>query len=64
MLTMPLLPKGDYSITISIAEGDLTQHRILHWVNDAIVIKSMCTNVAAGLAGIPMHSISIKKELG
>ena len=55
--TIPLLPSGDYSITASVADGDQKQHKILHWKNDAIVLQSQCSSVAAGLAGIPMHSI-------
>lgn len=55
--TIPLLPSGDYSITASVADGDQKQHKILHWKNDAIVLQSQCSSIAAGLAGIPMHSI-------
>jgi len=55
--TIPILPSGDYSISASVADGDQKQHRILHWKNDAIVLQSHCSSVAAGLAGIPMHSI-------
>ena len=55
--TIPLLPSGDYSISASVADGDQKQHKILHWKNDAIVLQSHCSSVAAGLAGIPMHSI-------
>ena len=56
-VTIPLLPSGEYSITASVADGDQKQHKILHWKNDAIVLQSQCSSVAAGLAGIPMHSI-------
>ncbi len=55
--TIPLLPSGDYSISASVADGDHKQHKILHWKNDAIVLQSHCNAVAAGLTGIPMHSI-------
>ena len=55
--TIPLLPSGDYSITAAIADGNQKQHNILHWKNDAILLQSHCSSVAAGVAGIPMHSI-------
>ena len=61
IFTIPLLPKGDYSITASVAEGNIEEHTILHWVNDIIILRSECSNIAAGLAGIPVHSINIKK---
>ena len=60
IFTIPLLPKGDYSITASVAEGNIEEHTILHWVNDIIILRSECSNIAAGLAGIPVHSINIK----
>ena len=53
IFTMPLLPSGEYSITVSIASGNLEKHSILHWVNDAIILTSQCSSIAAGLAGIP-----------
>ena len=35
IFTIPLLKKGQYSISVSIADGNLEEHEILHWVNDA-----------------------------
>ena len=58
--TIPILPNGNYSISISIADGDQTEHKILHWKNDAIILQSQCSSVAAGLAGVPMHSIKME----
>lgn len=57
--TMPLLPAGKYSFTISLAEGSQEDHTQLQWINDALVIESMNSCIAAGLAGVPMHSISL-----
>lgn len=59
VFTMPLLPKGEYSITSSVANGTLERHNILHWVNDSLILVSQCTSVAAGLAGVAMHSIKL-----
>lgn len=55
--TLPLLPVGSYSITASLAEGTQSDHSQLHWVNDALIFRSSCTSVAAGLAGVAMHAI-------
>jgi len=57
--TLPLLPVGTYSITASIAEGTQNDHSLLHWLNDAIVLRSECNNIAAGLAGVAMHHIKL-----
>jgi len=62
VFTMPLLKQGDYSITVSVATGDQENHRILHWINDAIILRSECTSIAAGIAGIPMQSITIQEQ--
>jgi len=59
IFTMPLLPKGEYSITSSVARGTLESHNILHWVNDSLILVSHCTSIAAGLAGVAMHSIKL-----
>ena len=61
VFTMPLLRAGQYSITSSIAEGSIDTHKILHWKNDSILIESQCTSIAAGVAGVPMQSINIRR---
>ena len=61
IFTLPLLSQGDYSITAALARGDQNNHEILHWMNDAIILRSRCTSIAAGQAGVPMHAIEVKK---
>lgn len=61
VFTMPLLAAGEYSITSSIATGSLEQHNILHWVNDSLILVSQCTSISAGIAGVPMQSITLEK---
>ena len=61
IFTIPLLPPGDYTITVSIADGNLEVHEILDWRNDALVLQSQCDSVAAGLAGVPMHNIRMRR---
>ena len=58
---MPVLPKGDYSICVAIAEGDIESHVPAHWLNDALVFRSEASPVAAGLVGIPMLGIEMGK---
>ena len=62
VFTIPLLKQGDYSITVSFATGDQESHRILPGINDAIIMRSECTSIAAGIAGVPMQSISIEEQ--
>lgn len=57
--TLPLLPEGDYSITASVADGTHTEHEILHWINDALILRCQCTSICTGVAGVAMHSIDV-----
>jgi lipopolysaccharide transport system ATP-binding protein len=56
---MLILPVGDYSITVALAEGtqsDPVQH---HWVHDALLLKSHSSSVSTGLVGVPMSNIRL-----
>jgi lipopolysaccharide transport system ATP-binding protein len=57
---MPLLPAGNYSITVAIANGTQDDHEQHHWVHDAVLFKSEASSVATGLIGIPMREINLK----
>lgn len=43
-MKMPLLKNGQYSFTISIAEGTEASHTQLHWVHDAYVLEIVNNN--------------------
>jgi lipopolysaccharide transport system ATP-binding protein len=59
---MPLLPSGEYSITIAIANGAQEDvHVQHHWIHDAILFKSESSSVATGIIGIPMLNIKLQK---
>jgi len=57
---MPLLPSGEYSITISIASGTQEIHVQHQWIHDAVLFKSESSSVASGLIGIPMLNIKLQ----
>lgn len=57
---MPLLQSGQYSITVSVAEGTQTDHVQHHWVHDAVILQSLCASVSTGIVGIPMMDIRIR----
>ncbi|MDE2421449.1 MAG: ABC transporter ATP-binding protein [Gammaproteobacteria bacterium] len=57
---MPRLAKGDYSVTVAIAEGTQHEHIQHHWIHDAIQFKSE-SNSVSGLIGIPMYTIDLEK---
>lgn len=57
---MPLLPAGDYSIAVAVANGTQLEHVHHHWIHDALIFRSQCSAVASGLVGIPMLDISLE----
>jgi lipopolysaccharide transport system ATP-binding protein len=57
---MPLLPSGEYSITIAVANGTQAVHEQHHWIHDAVMFKSESSSVASGLIGIPMLEIQLQ----
>jgi lipopolysaccharide transport system ATP-binding protein len=57
---MPILPMGDYSITVALADGTQTDHVHHHWVHDALVFRSHSSSVSHGLVGIPMQSVTLE----
>ncbi|EMP6394240.1 ABC transporter ATP-binding protein [Pluralibacter gergoviae] len=56
---MPLLPVGEYSICVAVAEGNQQEHIQHHWIHDAVIFKSHSSSTVTGLVGIPMKNISI-----
>lgn len=56
---MPILPCGEYSVSVAIANGTQDIHEQHHWIHDAIFFKSQSSSVATGLIGIPMQQIKL-----
>lgn len=57
---MPLLPSGDYSITVAIANGTQENHQQHHWIHDALTFRSEPSSVSHGLVGIPMLKVELQ----
>lgn len=56
---MPILPAGEYVISVAVANGSQLEHVQEHWIHDALVIKSHSSSVSTGLLGVPMHAMSL-----
>jgi lipopolysaccharide transport system ATP-binding protein len=56
---MPLLPVGDYSISVAIAEGTQDRHIQHHWFHDALVFRSHASVICHGLTGGQMQKIEL-----
>ncbi|MEI6516166.1 MAG: ABC transporter ATP-binding protein [bacterium] len=55
----PLLQNGDYSMTVSVAEGDPFSHILHHWLHDAVVLRIASDKIRHGLVGIPFKSVTL-----
>ncbi len=59
---MPVLPPGDYTITVGLANGTQTDHIIHHWMHDALAFRSTASHLrAGGLVGLPMLEIHLDR---
>ena len=56
---MPILPKGDYSVTVAIAEGTQESHVQHHWIHDALLVQSHSSSLSTGLIGVPMQAVEL-----
>ncbi len=61
VFTLPLLPDGDYSMTVSIADGDPNVHVQHHWLHDAVMIRVASPVLRYGLVGIPYEAVSLQQ---
>ena len=59
--TLPLLPNGDYALTVSIADGDPYSNVQHHWIHDAVLIKVSSPRLRYGLVGIPFENVEMRR---
>lgn len=57
---MPILARGEYAISVAVAEGSQEQHVQHQWRHDALLLHSVSTSVPTGLMGIPMKDICLR----
>jgi lipopolysaccharide transport system ATP-binding protein len=58
---LPLLPPGDYSINVAIAEGSQEQHVQHEWINDELIFRVETSSIRHSLVGIPMRSVELRR---
>lgn len=59
VFSLPRLPNGDYSMTVSIAEGTPEDHVQHHWLHDAVLLKVSSPKNRFGLVGIPFEHVDL-----
>ena len=58
---MPFLPKGEYSVCVALATGSNLEHVQQHWINEALIIRSLDNFVHADVLALPSISMQIGK---
>lgn len=56
---LPLLPTGDYSIAVALADGTQDNHIQHHWLHEALICKVHASSICFGLVGVPMKKIKM-----
>ena len=57
---LPVLPVGDYSVCVALADGTQGCHVQHRWIHDALLLKSQASSVVTGMIGIPMQEITLE----
>jgi lipopolysaccharide transport system ATP-binding protein len=60
--TFPLLPSGDYTLTVTVADGDFYQHQQLVWRSDILVVRVAAERFRYGLIGVKGTVVSVYKR--
>lgn len=58
----PALAKGNYSLTVAIADGTMADHDQRHWLHDAMIFEVLSSAARHGLVGLDMHCVTIDRE--
>jgi len=56
---MPVLPAGDYAVSVAVSDGVQQDHVMHQWIHDAMILHSRSTSVSAGLVGLHMKDVSL-----
>jgi lipopolysaccharide transport system ATP-binding protein len=54
---LPLLPPGNYSIAVAVAEGHQADHVQHEWIHDALIFTVETSSIRHSLVGVPMRSV-------
>lgn len=55
----PVLPSGDYSFAVAVADGTQEKHVQRQWLYEALIVKVHASAVVLGLVGLPMKNIEM-----
>jgi lipopolysaccharide transport system ATP-binding protein len=56
---MPIIPTGEYSIGIVVAEGTQEKNNVICWVHDALLLEAHASSIVHGHISVPMRNIYV-----
>jgi lipopolysaccharide transport system ATP-binding protein len=63
VFSLPFLPNGEYSMSVSIADGDPFDHVQHHWLHEAMILTVQSPKLRYGLVGIAFDSVEMRKTV-
>lgn len=60
--TFPVLPSGDYTVSVAVADGDFFQHQQLVWRHDVLVLRAAAERFRYGLIGLNDTTVSVYRD--
>lgn len=57
---LPMLPNGQYSVTIALADGNLENQVQHHWLHDALILSVSSNKRRYGLVGISFEQVTLE----
>jgi lipopolysaccharide transport system ATP-binding protein len=59
---IPVMPSGDYTVAVAVADGSQDNHIQHHWMHEALIVRVHASSVCFGLVGVPMKQITLTTE--
>ena len=59
----PALAKGNYALTVAIADGTMADHDQRHWMHDAVMFEVLSSSTRHGLVGLDMQLVAVDHNL-
>lgn len=58
----PVLPSGDYTVSVAVADGDFYQHQQLVWRHDVLVLRVASERFRYGLFGLSDTTVTVHRD--
>lgn len=60
--SFPILPSGDYTVSVAVADGDFYQHQQLVWRHDVLVLRMASERFRYGLFGLSDTTVTVHRD--